>query len=337
MGATPKKTEEDGADLEPEGMLHPLDVVVTARMERDVYKDVVAEWHKASDRTIDDPEGAITSARTMLETACKHILREMDMSPGANDDLPQLYRAAAAALGCAPSKEMDELHRRIFGSAFQIMQAIGEMRNRWGDAHGKAMSETKVSRAQAELAVNLAGSLASFLASRLESLLTATKRRTIDGKVILKFDKTMVWRLLDHAINAPRSKPYYGKKVGHCLMLVGDAGIYLISNGDPPISYRGVIPRRGQNVETPLLVANAEGCGPEDEFDDWWPLHNLISGGDDFSFPIKVKEFEQPLWIARRQIVIVVDKEGYALMSDVEYEKGDAHIVSRIGTLAQLR
>lgn len=38
---------------------------------------VHAVWIKALERRHTDPDGAITSARTLLETVCKHILDDM--------------------------------------------------------------------------------------------------------------------------------------------------------------------------------------------------------------------------------------------------------------------
>lgn len=39
---------------------------------------------------MDDPEGAITAARTLLETVCKHILDERGVDYEADADLPAL-------------------------------------------------------------------------------------------------------------------------------------------------------------------------------------------------------------------------------------------------------
>jgi len=33
-------------------------------------------WRKALERRSSDPEGAITSAKTLLETVCKHIIED---------------------------------------------------------------------------------------------------------------------------------------------------------------------------------------------------------------------------------------------------------------------
>jgi hypothetical protein len=49
---------------------------------------IVAAWNKALDRRTTDPDGAITAARTLLETVCKHILDDAGVTYGSGDDLP---------------------------------------------------------------------------------------------------------------------------------------------------------------------------------------------------------------------------------------------------------
>ena len=47
------------------------------------------------------------------------------------------------------------------------MNGIAALRNRTGDAHGKSRCQLMADLIQAELAVSLAGALASFLVKRL--------------------------------------------------------------------------------------------------------------------------------------------------------------------------
>lgn len=49
-------------------------------------------WQKALDRRGVDPEGAITAARTLIETVCKHILDDAGVVYSDNSDLPKLGR-----------------------------------------------------------------------------------------------------------------------------------------------------------------------------------------------------------------------------------------------------
>jgi hypothetical protein len=158
------------------------------------------------------------------------------------------------------------------------------MRNKFGDAHGKGNLSVTVSRHHAELSINLAGSICCFLISSLESTIAAKKLVTSDGAVTLKFDVAMVWRLVDHARTAKRQMTYYGTRLRkRCLCLVGDSGIYLMSNGLPAMDHKGNLVTKKKSVGIGRLVAMAAGCNPAyNAFEDWWFVHNAIDGGNDF-------------------------------------------------------
>ena len=47
-------------------------------------------WQKAIDRRTGDPDGAITAARTTLESICKLILDDAGIEHDGKDDLPAL-------------------------------------------------------------------------------------------------------------------------------------------------------------------------------------------------------------------------------------------------------
>ncbi len=279
------------------------------------------DWTKSIARLDSDPDGAITAARSLLETTCKHILEAIGAAVPENAALPELYRAVSVAMKLAASGQTNRLYKQFLGATHTIVQSVGELRNKEGDAHGKGHHAVRPSRAQAELAVNLAGAVSNFLISTCEDYLTATRRLTKDGDPILKFDKTIVWRLVDHAENSPAHKKRYGqRKPGPELWLVGDAGIYLMSNGDPPQRHDGKIAGPLKVGETLLLTAHAEGCDWMDEVDHWVPLHNAVAGGDDFGLPISVRAVRQALAGAEKQIVLIFGQESYIVMSDVEYD-----------------
>ena len=120
-------------------------------------------WRDASVRRLDDPDGAITSARTLLETVCKHILDEMQVKYEDNVKLPKLYKFTAEALQLAPSQQTEPVLRQVLGGCTAVVEGIGAMRNALGDAHGKGKLCTKPEARHAELAVNLAGASAIFL------------------------------------------------------------------------------------------------------------------------------------------------------------------------------
>ena len=124
---------------------------------------VAAAWEKALERRANDPEGAITAARTLLETVCKHILDELGVEYVDADDLPKLYKATAAVLSLSPSQHTEQIFRQILGGCQSVVEGLGALRNRHGDAHGKGKQGVRPAPRHAELAVNLAGTMATFL------------------------------------------------------------------------------------------------------------------------------------------------------------------------------
>jgi len=141
----------------------PLDALVSAEAETLSSVSVLAAWGKALERRSADPDGAITAARTLLESVCKTVLDDMGKTYGSSDDLPKLYRAVSKALKLAPADYTDEQLRRILGGATTVVEGLGSLRNREGDAHGRGRKGYKPSPRHAGLAVNLAGSVAVFL------------------------------------------------------------------------------------------------------------------------------------------------------------------------------
>jgi len=125
---------------------------------------VHAAWSRAIERKRDDPEGAITAARTLVETVCKHILDELNVAYDSDKvGLHELYKLVAAELNLSPSQHTEEIFRQILGGCAAIVSGLGALRNRLGDAHGKGKRPVKPAPRHAELAVNLAGTLALFL------------------------------------------------------------------------------------------------------------------------------------------------------------------------------
>src|SRR5258708_1966490 len=53
---------------------------ISAKIDKFSQSYINAEWIKALERKIEDPEGAITTARTLLETTCKFILDNLQVT-----------------------------------------------------------------------------------------------------------------------------------------------------------------------------------------------------------------------------------------------------------------
>lgn len=133
---------------------------------------VHAVWTKALDRRQSDPEGAITVARTLLETACKRVLDDRQIAYDDKDDLPKLYGSVAKALKLAPSQHAEDAIKAILGGAMNVVNGIGTLRNKLSDAHGRGGKlPVRPSPRHATLAVNMAGAVAVFIVeTHLEQL-----------------------------------------------------------------------------------------------------------------------------------------------------------------------
>jgi len=143
----------------------PADAIVSDALQNFDAEGIAEAWNKALARREADPAGAITAARMLLESVCKHLLEDAAGNPsyGPNDDLPKLYRMASERLNLAPSQHAEDAFKRILGSAASVVEGLGTLRNKVGDAHGTGRKPVKVAPRHAALAVNMAGSMALFL------------------------------------------------------------------------------------------------------------------------------------------------------------------------------
>jgi hypothetical protein len=150
-----------------EGKSHrPLDKPTSETLKAFDQQSIHAVWQRALDRRTNDPEGAITAARTLLETVCKHILDIRSITYDANKvELHELYKLTAKVLELSPSQHTEEVFKQILGGCSAIVSGLGTLRNRLGDAHGKGHNSVYPAIRHAELAVNLAGSVSLFLVS----------------------------------------------------------------------------------------------------------------------------------------------------------------------------
>lgn len=124
---------------------------------------VMVSWRKALERRRGDPEGAITAARTTLESVCRLILDDAGVRHEGTDDLPALYGKVAKGLRLAPSDHSEQAFKQILGGCMTVVNGLSTVRNRLSDSHGQGKRPVRPSARHANLAVNLAGTVAVFL------------------------------------------------------------------------------------------------------------------------------------------------------------------------------
>ena len=141
---------------------------ITKKIDKFNQSYIKAEWSKALCRQTDDPEGAITSSRTLIETTCKFILDELNITYKDDIELPKLYKLTAENLNLAPDQHTEQIFRQILGGCQTVVDGLGALRNKLSDSHGKKVTQIKPSQRHAELAVNLSGALTTFLLETYE-------------------------------------------------------------------------------------------------------------------------------------------------------------------------
>jgi hypothetical protein len=84
-----------------------------------------------------DQDGAITAARTMLESVYKHICDERGMTYESGWDLNRLYKAAASAMSIAPDQHSEQVIKQILSGVTSVVGDLADLRNSMSDAHGR--------------------------------------------------------------------------------------------------------------------------------------------------------------------------------------------------------
>jgi hypothetical protein len=160
----------------------PADAAISSVLERFEPEQIHGRWTAAMDRRSTDPAGAITLARTLLEDVCRWLLEQLGEEPAVQDDLPALYRKLSKGLKLAPDEHSEQVFKQILGSCQQVVEQLGALRNKLGDAHGGGPRRAKPAARHAELAVNLAGTMATFLVATWDARKAKGTSATADGR-----------------------------------------------------------------------------------------------------------------------------------------------------------
>lgn len=156
------------AKLESE-QTYPSDEITSQKIENLSQSHIHREWQKTLDRRVSDPEGAITSAKSLIETVCKFVLDSKQVGYKDTDDLPKLYKLSSNSLNLSPAQHTEDIFKEILSGCVSIVKGLGSLRNKLSDAHGKGGAYVKPSQRHAEFAVNIAGATSIFLLETLET------------------------------------------------------------------------------------------------------------------------------------------------------------------------
>ena len=126
----------------------------------------------------------------------------------------------------------------------------------------------------------------------------------------LTFDKKTVKLLLDHSCHSPAHRILYEDQRTNApgLWLVGDEGVYLMSNGDPGL-------KDEKSATGGHVCCYADQCNPKKmSFDDWWEAKQIIYGGDDGGEFLAADFWQQAILNSGSKIIVRLGKKSISLV-----------------------
>lgn len=124
---------------------------------------IVVYWTKAVSRLSNDPDGAITSAKSLLEAIAKLLLEKLNVPFEDDEKLPKLYGKLSKEMKLAPDQHAEQPIKQILQGCVSVVEGLSAVRNKLGDAHANPHKPMKPAKRHAEFAVHCAGAVALFL------------------------------------------------------------------------------------------------------------------------------------------------------------------------------
>jgi hypothetical protein len=139
-------------------------------------EDVRREVDRILESVDRDPADAITAARSLVETACKTVLDEVDEPFDDREDLSALYKKTAVALK-VDATQHDVIYRQVLQGLASAVHGLAELRNKLGDAHGARRGGHRAQPRHARMAAGASMTVATFLIETLEERRVRPERR----------------------------------------------------------------------------------------------------------------------------------------------------------------
>lgn len=124
-----------------------------------------------------NPYVAIGKAKELIETTCKSLLDIFNITYTDKTDLPKLFNMTFEQIGLSSKKDSlkrdtqaNVLSRNILGSNVNIVKNMAELRNKFGDGHGRPNTFPRLPSRYARLAVGSAITVVEFMISTYEQV-----------------------------------------------------------------------------------------------------------------------------------------------------------------------
>jgi len=120
----------------------------------------------------------------------------------------------------------------------------------------------------------------------------------------LTFPYAGIARLIEETKSAPKHIKYHDRETGPGLWLVGDSGVYLMSN------------RAREDGEKPQVVYGVE-CNPKElTFDTWWSIKRATFGADDGVEFLDLADIERLMGSKPAALTIYFNPDSFELATE---------------------
>lgn len=151
----------------PDFDIETNELVETKELERISFDYIHNQIKKCNSKIADkDFDGAVTNARTLIESICLYILESKTKKKHNYDgNLLKLYKSVATILKMSPGNYDDDNLKQILSGVFSIINGVSGLRNTYSDSHGTAPSKIsyKIDERHSILTVNLAKTITEYL------------------------------------------------------------------------------------------------------------------------------------------------------------------------------
>ena len=172
-----QRLEYDGFQIRRDGKFHRLTptnveglsvAAVRSEIALTDYQSVRRDFERALNAVAeDDPESAITSACSTIESVCKCILDEMNKPYPKKQDIRGLASEVGKHLKLSPGRTdiPDNIQndvKQVLSGLVNVTSGIGALRTHGGDAHGSGIRNVSVDSRIARLTINAASTISLF-------------------------------------------------------------------------------------------------------------------------------------------------------------------------------
>lgn len=132
-------------------------------LDANELNSVIDDFNRAIKNVTIDPEVAITSASSTLESICKAVCDFFNEPYPSAESMQPLINKAYKLLNLSCDQHANEQIKKILGGLNSVVTGIGTLRTKNSAAHGHGIKKYKLSQRHARLVVNSCSTIGLFI------------------------------------------------------------------------------------------------------------------------------------------------------------------------------